>query len=63
VSDRCRLDRLLGLHDDLLVNFVLILVLTLLLEVTEDVVHDKVTVGLLGEEESLGEFTPRTLSV
>jgi hypothetical protein len=55
---------LLGLKDALLwLAFIALNGLLLFLEETEDVVEDKVTIRLLGEEESLNEFLPRLATV
>jgi hypothetical protein len=50
-----------NLLDSLSLLFVLLLVL--LLQVSENIVEDKVTVGLFGEEEGLSEFSPSLISI
>jgi hypothetical protein len=59
-------DRRSGGGDNLILGGklgLLLLLVGLLLEVTENVVENKVAVGLLGEEEGLGEFAPGLVGV
>lgn len=39
------------------------LLIVLFLQVSEDIVEDEISIGLFGEEESLGEFPPRLVVV
>jgi hypothetical protein len=51
-------------HWDFLCCFCLFPILIIVFfEVSENIVEDKVTVGLFGEEEGLGEFSPSLVSI
>jgi hypothetical protein len=59
---RCR--NLFGLRGGLLrLAFITLRIRVLILEKAEDVIEDKVTIGLLGEEKSLNELPPRLATV